>query len=196
MTAEQDRIKNEATELIQEFCSASQQAFSMCPHARFHANVAALFWVAHHALEYLYALGLYGFDDFFTTSLNKEARKQFIAIEEISPEEIFKKAVKDAVENGILKLARSESEFLSANGVDGFIDDGYWMFITKNLEDAFLNYAARHNYGVKLTQALKKNLVEAGVIVAPDGKTTVRFSRDRRHNPFRPRLYCIDRYKI
>lgn len=196
LIAEQNRIKKEATEIIQEYFLASQNAFPMCPHARFHANVAALFWLSNLAQEYLCALGLDGYEELFMNGLNKEAKKQFIAIDEVSPEEIFKKAVKDAVENGILKLARSESEFLSANGVDGFIDDGYWMFITKNLEDAFLNYAARHNYGVKLTQALKKNLVEAGVIVAPDGKTTVRFSRDRRHNPFRPRLYCIDRYKI
>lgn len=196
LIAEQNRIKKEATEIIQAYFLASQNAFPMCPHARFHANVAALFWLSNLAQEYLCALGLDGYEELFMNGLNKEAKKQFIAIDEVSPEEIFKKAVNDAVENGILKLARTEAEFLSANGVDGFIDDGYWMFITKNLEDAFLSYAARHNYGVKFTQALKKSLVEAGVIVAPDGETSVRFSRNRKYNPYRPRLYCIDRYKL
>lgn len=192
----QDYIKNDADRIISLFFSESKRVFSMCPHARFHANVAALFWISHLAEKFLESIGISGISDLFNESLNKQAEKQFIAIDEVSPEEIFKKAVNDAVENGILKLARTEAEFLSANGVDGFIDDGYWMFITKNLEDAFLSYAARYNYGVKFTQALKKSLVEAGVIVAPDGETSVRFSRNRKYNPYRPRLYCIDRYKL
>lgn len=109
---------------------------------------------------------------------------------EYSPVHIVQEAIKTSLENADIRLALSPEGF-NEQDVDGYQDDGVIFVITSKLEKAILKFAAAKNLALDFNTSLKEALVEAGLLVKCGESFNKKWSRNRKVNNSRPRLYAI-----
>lgn len=119
-----------------------------------------------------------------------EAEIQLKMLQQYSPIEIVIKSIQDAIDNAYLNLAENENDFCT-NNFDGFFTSNKIIVITAKLEEVIEKYTTKMNFGLKITTALKEELVRKNILEAKNGETNFKFTKTRLVSPKRPRIYKI-----
>lgn len=119
-----------------------------------------------------------------------EAEIQLKMLQQYSPIEIVIKSIQDAIDNAYLNLAENENDFCT-NNFDGFFTPNKIIVITAKLEEVIEKYTTKMNFGLKITTALKEELVRKNILEAKNGETNFKFTKTRLVSPKRPRIYKI-----
>lgn len=169
---------------------AKAQLFG-CQYARVITHTATLLTIGQLFNYFIRCLGLPEITDVSELIL-AQAKEQLSLVEELAPTEVWYKAIRYAVDSGRLNLAEDESAFIQ-NQCDGFIDShGRLQCISGKADDIVSKIALERRYGLKITEAVKKELVEQGLIrPSSNGEVAYKYSKKRKNSPHRPRMYSI-----
>lgn len=185
--------KNQNT-IIQELYYIHSKFLNEClyqfkePYPRFCSNVAAFLSINHFFAKFCSDFKLtYNEEENHHLIIN-EAFEQLEMLHEYSPTEIFIKAIKDALDNDYLKIATNEENFIKRS-YDGFTDEQYLMIISSKLDDVIERYTFKRSYGLKITSALKTELVQKNILVSTSNDFTLKYTKNRQVTPKRPRIY-------
>lgn len=162
-----------------------------CKYARLITHTAALLTINDLLDGYLHGLGIAG--QGLETSRDLilvQATEQLSVVEELSPAEIWINCVRSAVDSGRLNLAEDEAAFRQ-NPCDGYITDGVLYCISGKLDDLIMKMAYERRLGLKITETVKRDVAERGVLLTASGEFTHKYSKKRRPSPHRPRMYSI-----
>lgn len=185
----QDRVLKEISVLHTRFLGEVRLKYPEAP-PRFHTNVTTFFVLA----ELIVAFGEKNNLDIDKTvvfdAIHKEAAEQLKLLTSITPEELVKQALVEAIDNAVIKIAETEEKFKACE-YDGFYDGQYISIITAKLEAAVEKYAEKKQYGIRFNEALKGSLADEGLLVKADGKYNFKYSKNRQTEPKRPRLYKL-----
>ena len=161
-------------------------------YPRFQSNVAAFLVLARLFCNFCQIWELPIDSGSIISSIWKEADEQLILLREVSPEQLFKNAVEEALDNAYLRIASNEDLFKTSE-YDGFLRDDIIWIITARLDKVIESYAERKSYGVKFNENLKNSLMERGILYKGEPGYNVKYSKNRSVEPKRPRLYKINK---
>lgn len=162
-----------------------------CKYARLITHTAALLTVGNLFTEYILSLGItYSFD--IAEQILTQAREQMTLVESLAPAEVWIKSVNDAVDSGRFNLAEDEAAFIQKPS-DGFIDaTGVLHCISGTVDKVIEKIAYEQRMGLKVTGTVKAELVERGILKTnSSGEVNLKFSKNRKISPHRPRMYLI-----
>ena len=189
----QAKVINELPALAQATLSSVREKFPTCQYERALMNVNALCVIAHYFSQFLNELGNNTLsENMLLNVIFTEAQKQMAFLEDISPESVFKSALRDGIENGGLRLSPDEATFLSDENSDGYSNDDALYLITGKAEAQIASFCRRKGLGLKLTPDLKASLIRRGIILpSSKGEPSRKYTRNRTVQPKRPRLYVL-----
>lgn len=126
----------------------------------------------------------------------QEATQQVEALEAKSPDVVWRQAVLEAVESGVLNIVKDKDTFIREKSDGYFSEDKRKVFcVTGRVQEAVRHYARENGVGLRLTKDLKLKLVSKGYIEQiSEDELGYRFSCERAVAPVRPRMYAINLY--
>lgn len=166
-------------------------------YARFQSNVATFLVLKILFVKYCKNLDFMidEDEDEITEAIWCEADNQIQILTGVAPEQIFKEALEEALDNAYLRIAVTEEDFKNSE-YDGFYEKGTICIITAKLDKIIQQFAERKNYGIRFNTTLKKSLAEMNIIYKTESAFNSRYSKDRHVEPRRPRIYKINRRKL
>lgn len=190
----QAAILKELPDLLKQKEKKVRVAMAQCNYSRLDSYAAALLVLGDFMLEYNNILAQCNFaPDEVESLVIQQAKEQMTDLNTKTPEEVWHRAVIQAVESGGLSIAKTELEFLNGP-FDGFYAEGsdFVCCITGRADSAVQRYAAQEGVGIKITADVKKRLEGKGYIVPNTaGNLNFKYSKDRAVSPIRPRMYKI-----
>lgn len=188
----QEAILQELPKLLSIKENKSKSNLDAGDFNRLGAFSSALMVVGHIFYEYNSRFACCGFtQDEIDKLIIQQAEEQMRQLKTQSPEEVWIRGVKEAVESGTLNIAKNEEVFVNQQ-CDGYFMDGYVCCISSHADAAVTRYATSCGVGMKVTPHIKQKLVEKGYLQSfASGETTFKYTKQRTVAPLRPRLYKI-----
>lgn len=188
----QETILQEIPKLLSIKENKSKSNLNAGDFNRLGAFASALMVIGHIFYEYNSRFDCCGFtQEEIDKLIIKQAEEQMRQLKTQTPEEIWIRGVKDAVESGALNIAKNEEIFVNQQ-CDGYFTDGYVCCISSHVDVAVARYATSCGVGIRITPHIKQKLVEKGYLQSFSSKEiTFKYTKQRTVSPLRPRLYKI-----
>lgn len=163
-------------------------------YARLGANTAALLTVSEILCNYCNEL--LGYTDDYLQDIEKiilrEAFHQLDELQELSPEEIWRKGFLECIDSGDLQLAENQIGFIESDYHGFYLSDGSIVCMASAVEKLILKYAYEHGYGLKITKSLLEELAERKIILTHCGEIKWKFTVQRSVTPVRPNMIAVN----
>ena len=106
---------------------------------------------------------------------------------DFSPAEVAIRALMEAIENGPLVIVADKETFMQA-AADGYYEGDSTYLISSRAEDIVSRYACSHGCVASFDANVKAELAERGFLKKTGSAFTVKFTKNRKVSPMRPRM--------